>query len=458
MPLRRNDRRGSDSRHKNVPADGKKDNNSSRSAASRAASAVDSLKATENQGEGQAALAPERSGHLRSSRKESTKHSLVRSESSTNPSRGLTQAEDKVPGGRTAVPAPEDREVPVNSSRDTLIDYGHLAESIHRFCIDQSQLKWDHDTGLAMLENLEQSLTSLQSEGRSARVSSNTTSKTQVSEEQFASDVQKFKDHMKVVFDRHQSLATTAFRLGEKLPALISPLFPRLQRERQQNPLEGPPRETISPSEAPSDVVDSRQVDYEEKRGDVRLARDQLDNHLSERTELILEYGTHQQGYAHPYDLNAPTETSIEGTQQRSPLVQWSDEHIEMYRKYQEDERELLRLWKICKDAGLDVGNISDEISVAVGTASSSAEQEGIDPSIPPFVNVNEDTALSRYFKERSGANHGAIISESTPTARNRFKTRELVDNWQGDIPDSAPSPEAPDTPASMTTSKDEGG
>lgn len=328
-------------------------------------------------------------------------------------------------------------------SEQAFAKYGKIVKLQDRFLTDQSRLKAERDTLLARFHDLKESLAqyvqlSESRKGKTDKILYTRNRKT--AHDQLVTDGQAFENQMHLVIEHEQSLGKLEYRLGELLPDLLDHIGTCFQSGR---PTRGESSSGSSSRSRPpsSPDLDPLENEYYDKRGDVRLLRDRLFNHLSELQRLA------EDPLANVFTstrADAPTQVTEDSgfhSQQSAFRDRWQTEHEEIQHALHEAEKQLKRLWDACQDAEIDVGQLSIELSgTPKATARSpplEAGQDVVELDAPPFLRLDPHGMVSRFLKDFRWPERGAFIPPPSPDPPDLAEKREFIENWVGKISDT---------------------
>lgn len=321
--------------------------------------------------------------------------------------------------------------------------YGRIVKLQDRFLTVQSRLKSERDTVVAEFHGLKDSIAQfVQLSGTSDAQTTNLThsSALKLARGQIVADGQAFDDQMRKVIDHEQSLGRLEYRLGELLPDLLELLgscFPNNESRERRAPSSQSSR---SPSPKPPTLT-TAEDEYYDKRGSVRLLREQIFNHTDETDEPSDDHITST--YAST-QANPPTqviETPVVHFQQPSYHARWQAEHDKMQSDLIKEEQELKRLWDVCQDAGLDVGELSVELAATPKLEARSpvvdANQEAVELDTPPFLRLDSGGVVYRFIKDLRWPDRGRLLPSTVPNFTEMAEKRDFIERWVGKLPDT---------------------
>lgn len=321
--------------------------------------------------------------------------------------------------------------------------YGKIVTLQDRFLIDQTRLKSERDTAIANFQVLKESISQfvqLSATDKAEATCSTTIKALEAAHDQVVADGARFDVQMALVIKQEQALGELEYEVGESLPNLLDGLaacFPSLKWKGKKS-LSREPSWSRPPT---SPALEPVETEYYEKRGDVRLLRDQLFNHLAE-LEVLREHesaDTPASKQSHPL-VQMTDQTEVQN-QQSNTLARWKIEHEKLQDHIHSEETELKRLWDICQGAGIDVGQLSIELS---STPQVSARSPPLEPAheqvkldAPPFISVNSNGTVSRFFEGFPWPERGSLIPPALPNITDLAAKRDFIERWVVKLPDT---------------------
>lgn len=353
-----------------------------------------------------------------------------------------TPVPDKNVALRPAMPPKEATEAPA-ALKQASSKYGRAVTLQDRFLTVQSHVKAERDTVITEFDSLKKSLAhfvDLFETGDSLNADSAFVSSLKLAHNQIVADGKVFEDQMGKVIKEEQTLGDLEYKLGELLQELLNLLgscFPGVQWTSKAPVLQDSPS-----SQAPqSPNLQPIESEYYDKRGDVRLLRDQLYNHLAEFEQPAEEEVANAFTSTH---ANPPTQMVDEPSSQSGPSgyrSRWQSEHGRMQSDLVNAESELKRLWHACKDAGINVGDLSIELTGTPGLAAQTPPLEPDEPPVeldtPPFLRLDSGGFVSQLLKDFRWPDRGALVAPTLPNLGDLGEKRDFIERWVGELPDT---------------------
>ena len=313
--------------------------------------------------------------------------------------------------------------------------YGKIAKLQDRFLAIQTRLKSERDTARVRHDDLKESQSQFASilepkDGQKAKQAQ--IKSWQAAYPQLLTHQQAFDEQMQLVSDMEQSLSKLEYRLAKLHPELLDMIdacfksrWPPARRSlRSSSTSRRPSSPNLSPLE----------LEYYDKRGDVRLLRDRLINHTT-----ALQGPPDDQFPARV----APTQVTGDSgfySQHSAIRERWKIEHRAMQLKLNDAEVGMRQLWEACQEAGLDVGQLSVESS---GTPKAGAHLVQYEPEdlgtieldSPPFLPLNTHGLAPHFLKDFRWPQRGAFTASPIPDLTDFAEKRDLIEKWMGKLP-----------------------
>lgn len=321
--------------------------------------------------------------------------------------------------------------------------YGKIVTLQDRFLMDQTRLKSERDTAITIFLGLKESISRFVelfaiNDGEIGH--SSDIGALQVARDQVIADGKAFDNQMSLVIKQEQSLGELEYRLGELLPDLLDVLgscFPSFQRRGRAQL----PRDSSRSRPSTSPAMETMETQYYEKRGDVRLLRDQLFNHSAEIDQLAEGQDTAAFAFTQSSSPLKPTDRSQLPNRQSDASMRWKTEHERMQNNLYIEEKELERLWHVCQDAGIDVGHLSIELPATPRLSAHSspveADHDAVELDTPPFLRFGSSGIVSRFFKDFRWPRRGSLVTPTLPSLTDLADKRDFIERWVVKLPDN---------------------